>query len=208
MDEFYDSQAAADLLSQFAESRAQLKPERQLSRLAINDIHIAMTSETRSWRLGEYDADTGAMEEFSLRVQGIVSAQSLPPITKSTYADPLKFRPYMRQSITITGLGTEAFQTGYENAMKIFLAFSDSFPEGTLSGWDSTTFRTYPCIEFNARYFSRTTAGVDKTLSIPFRTEVDPDGVLEKMVDDNFIHGTDNHVEYKWRIVTSEGAIQ
>ena len=114
----------------------------------------------------------------------------------------------MRQSITITGLGTEAFQSSHDNAMKIFLAFSDMFPEGALIGWDSTTFRTHPSIEFNARYFSRTSAGMDKSLSIPFGSDVDPDGVLEKMVDDNFIHGTDNHVEYKWRIVTSEGAIQ
>ncbi|KAF8875738.1 hypothetical protein CPB84DRAFT_1689515 [Gymnopilus junonius] len=161
-----------------------------------------------SWRLSVWDQDTGSMEEFPLRVQGILTAETLPPVTRNNSSDMKRFRPYMRQGVTITGIGSQTFEKCYENIQHIFVAFSNIFPEGTLEEWHGTMFGASQAFETGARYFSRVTATMDRTMSIPFGDLVDPEGILERLVDDTYIHGPDNHVDYIWRIVTKEGAIQ
>ncbi|KAF8881522.1 hypothetical protein CPB84DRAFT_1687180, partial [Gymnopilus junonius] len=105
---------------------------------------------------------------------------------------------YMRQGVTITGIGSQTFEKCYENIQHIFVAFSNTFPEGTLKEWHGTMFGASQAFETGAHYFSRVTATMDRTMSIPFGDLVDPEGILERLVDDTYIHGPDNHVDYIW----------
>lgn len=114
----------------------------------------------------------------------------------------------MRQSVTVTGLGCEFFDRSHENVQQIYMAFANIFPPRTLEDWQDTKFEGHCAFDSNARYFSRVTANTNKAMSIPFGDHVDPEDVLEKLVDNDYIHGPDNHVEYKWRVMTREGAPQ
>ncbi|KAF8900227.1 hypothetical protein CPB84DRAFT_1747491 [Gymnopilus junonius] len=162
MDEFYDCRAVLEELESHTEARTQLCPDFQLSNATIS------TSEGNwSWRLSRWDEQSGTMEEFPLHVQGILTAEKLPPVTRNSGSDLKRYRPYMHQEVTITGLGSEIFETCYKNIQQIYMAFSNTFPEGTLDGWQHTTFSTFNAIEAGARYFSRVTLSMDKSMYKP-----------------------------------------
>ncbi|KAF8867578.1 hypothetical protein CPB84DRAFT_1757300 [Gymnopilus junonius] len=146
MDEFYDCRAMLEELESHTEARMQLRPDFQLSNATPLLIYLHRSGNW-SWCLSRWDEQSGTMEEFPLHVQGILTVEKLPPVTRNSGSDLKRYHPYMRQEVTITGLGSEIFETCYKNIQQIYMAFSNTFPEGTLDGWQHTTFSTFNAIE-------------------------------------------------------------
>jgi hypothetical protein len=118
----------------------------------------------------------------------------------------LRQRPYLRQAVTITGLGCELFEKVHENVEYIFMAFANHFPADSLEGWQGSTHNGQKALDFHARYFDRKGGTADDT--IPFSPLEDPEGVLEAMIGDGFFHGQDNAVEYLKRVIAKDGSIK
>jgi hypothetical protein len=117
-------------------------------------------------------------------------------------------RPYIRQAVTITGLGCELFEKVHENVEYIFMAFANHFPVDSLEGWQGNSYNGQKALDFHARYFDRRGIAADESNAIPFSALEDPEGILEAMVGDGFFHGPDNTVEYLKRVVMRDGSIR
>ena len=61
--------------------------------------------------------------------------------------------------------------------------------------WTPTEFESHPSLDFVNRYFS-SRKHVKTEGHIPFDAKVDPQGILARLRDDEFIHTTDNTVRY------------
>lgn len=109
---------------------------------------------------------------------------------------------YLKQSITITGLGGESF----ENICKVSERMSTFFKrygklEGSLEEDARVYCGTYSALEFNNRYLTPKyeTDGSD-ILNIP--TPVDPTGALAAVCGDHHVYTSENEVVYMKEINT------
>lgn len=120
----------------------------------------------------------------------------------------IKQRPFLRQQANITGLGSPLFEQYIEKTIQIHIAFANNFPDDALEHWQYGNYAGSKSLEAQTRYFDRRGASTDPTDTISFDHFVDPEGVLQSMIGDGFYHGTDNHVDYKSRIITTEGSVK
>lgn len=91
----------------------------------------------------------------------------------------------MCQSVTVTGLGCKFCNRGYENVQQIYMAFANIFLPRTLKDWQGAMSEGHPALESSARYFSRITPTTNRLMSTPFGENVDPEDMLEKLVDND-----------------------
>jgi hypothetical protein len=110
----------------------------------------------------------------------------------------------MRQAVTISGLGTQRFNKGIENMELMFLRFYEMHHEDQLHPWESTVFGSYPAMDASARYFTPAYRR-DGAASERFSEVMDPDGVLNGMIDDSFVHTSENNVHYLQMIPDPQG---
>ncbi|KDR84705.1 hypothetical protein GALMADRAFT_53198, partial [Galerina marginata CBS 339.88] len=160
-----------------------------------DQVQVTPLEQNKIWKLIRSLSNEDA-EEVVLRVQGVLSQKSLPPISQPFNIEP-KQRHFMRQSVTLTGLGSTLFSQAIQNAQDIHQIFSRTFPQGALEDWNSALFEGHPAIDMNNRFFTlRKQAITDEIL--PFSNEVDPHGILAAAmgIDDQFVHTTENEVEY------------
>lgn len=152
---------------------------------------------------------------------GIVCAKDLPPllekpswaITFLTIAEE-KLTPahrisssrykYLRQSLTITGLGSPTFGEAIKSAHKVFDIFQRQFAEDQVESWHSPTYSGHHSLNLSNRYLTPKRDAQDM-VHLPFTDAVDPRGVLEDMAKSNYIHGEDNEVSYFKCQIDQEG---
>lgn len=154
------------------------------------------------------EAATGH-EEVVLSVQGIISQKDLPPvmiryavntrhlgsITYKVHSPDDRKRPFIRQSVQLTGLNIAAFKTCSQSLQAMHLLLSRQIPEGFMDMYLPSTFLEYSAIDLGTRYF--TTRREDPHgAAVPFSDVVDPRGLLSSMATDTYFHGTDNEVLY------------
>jgi hypothetical protein len=102
----------------------------------------------------------------------------------------------MRQSIQITGLDTQTFAIATENILKLHNLIARSFPEGKLQTWQPSTFLDdSTAIDIGNRYFTDQRDAADAT-PIQIAHSVDPQGILTTLMGQDFIHSTENEVQY------------
>ncbi|KDR64926.1 hypothetical protein GALMADRAFT_149157 [Galerina marginata CBS 339.88] len=198
MDQFYDMKATESKVERLAEN--QVHKQKQLCYFNATDgikdqVEVVPLEQNKTWKLIR-NPTTQDAEEVVLRIQGVLSQKSLPPISQTFNIEP-KQRHFMRQSATLSGLGSALFNQAIQNAQDIHQMFSRTFPQGALEDWNPAMFEGHPAIDMNNRFFTlRKQAIMDEI--IPFSNEVDPHGILAAAMgaDDQFVHTTENEVEY------------
>jgi len=101
----------------------------------------------------------------------------------------------MRQSVSLTGLGLDAFEKGVGFMEKIFIEFFNRVPEGQLAIWQPNITKDGTIIDTYAKYFTQQ-RGMFKSAGVAFASKVDPEGVLQGLCDNEFVHTEDNSVQY------------
>ena len=102
---------------------------------------------------------------------------------------------YLRQGITLTGLGSPIFEDAVTAAQEIFEIFQRQFPEGDVEAWTNAMHAEHLALDMSNRYFMPK-RDARNMLHIPFPIEVDPRGILEDMTGTIYVHGEDNEVRY------------
>jgi hypothetical protein len=152
-------------------------------------------------------------EELIFRVQGILSRVDLPPFISRYVLDfaiiflaspslrdiEVRKRWHLRQRVQLTGFGSPQFDNtvtqSLMNIASVFETFFDS--ETTLQPWLTDAYHDFVALDIENRYFSSKSFYGHQ--SIPFRQEVDPQGILTDMVDKDMVHTEENEVAYfKW----------
>jgi hypothetical protein len=165
----------------------------------------------RCWKLGVQESEDSEIEEVVLRVQGIVCNRELPPIRRpfkvyvfnipavaNTYSyhnrQPNR-RPYLRQSVMLTGLSSPKFNDAIQSIRAIEDIFRRRAVDGNMEVWVPSNFQGHPSIDVGNRYFTpRQHALQDRQTS--FTAAIDPDNILSEGMGEEFVHTEDNEVEY------------
>lgn len=112
---------------------------------------------------------------------------------------PVNRFKYLRQNISLTGLGSSTFTRALDAAQMIYKHFDRQFPEGLLDSWSPTTHATNPSLnslDISNRYLTPLRDVSSSAESVPFHKGVDPRNILTDMAKNNHIHTEDNYVEY------------
>jgi hypothetical protein len=110
---------------------------------------------------------------------------------------------YLKQGLTLTGLGTDTFSKAMENAARLYANFSRYVGENDLQpiGFVEAD-RTGATMTVSNRYFtSRNEDPYGKNL--PIGASIDPSGILASCVGPDLFHGEDNSVQYFQKKKTS-----
>ena len=145
------------------------------------------------------------MEEVILRVQGIMCSRELPPIRRpfKMYAPTFKLeqttyrwfynrlpnrRPYLRQSIMLTGLSSPKFNDSILSVRAIEDLFWRQGADRNMEDWVPSTFQGHPSIDVGNRYFTPSQHALQDH-QISFSLAVDPDNILSEAMGDEFVLG-------------------
>ena len=105
---------------------------------------------------------------------------------------------FMRQSVSLTGLGTERFKSNMTSINNIQLAFMREFEDNALS----SSYGSSESIDISNRYFVTRTKAPDAS-PVEFHPSIDPTGELRRLASIYFIHTEDNQVQYFEKCSTS-----
>jgi hypothetical protein len=109
----------------------------------------------------------------------------------------------LRQGVMITGLDTPKFQGILAGITAIYSMFSKEMQSDNLQIWMPGRFRSWSTIStFNSYFSPGHISGGDDV--VPFRPEVDPEGILARIDQSHFRHTADNDVGYFQRVVHGE----
>ncbi|KAF8240169.1 hypothetical protein L208DRAFT_1234889, partial [Tricholoma matsutake] len=137
-----------------------------------------------------------ALREAIFTVQGVLTDFQLPPMEKIPNMHSSKYH-FLRQSVTVSELDTPFFNNAVSAVNKIYGMFNHAFTQGALGPWNLTE-TDGPSIEASNQYFTPSRPGLHLE-SVPFQENVDPSGVLAKMLalsGARCVHTNDNEVEY------------
>ena len=177
----------------------------------------------KSWRLierRELENQLEGLEEMIFTVQGILCEKDLPPLTeKPTYVaiiveteevftmshrtTPERYK-FLRQGVTITGLGTPMFEKAAEAAQEVYEVLKREFLEGQLESWTAGDFRGHYALGISNCYFTPA-KDAKNMVHIPFDSVVDLRGILANMAKAGYIHGEENVVQYYTREIDEQG---
>lgn len=110
---------------------------------------------------------------------------------------PTRYK-YLRQGVTIAGLGVPRFDQAMGAASEIYGLFDRTFPEGQLESWsasDSPGPENCAGLSASNRYMTPR-KDVPDAQHIPFPASVDPKGILESMSNSDYVHTEENEVLY------------
>jgi hypothetical protein len=106
---------------------------------------------------------------------------------------------YLRQSITLWGVGTPTFKNALEAAKSIHDRFDRQFAEKTLDAWTNPDTGDQACLDISNRYFTpkEEAQGLGQEKFLP---GVDPRGILRDLARgdgiSSYVHTEDNQVLY------------
>lgn len=103
----------------------------------------------------------------------------------------------------LTGLDTEIFERAVESIVLIHTVFSRQFKEGLWENWRPSIFGSGQALDLSNRYFTSRRVDTQAT-SVPFRKDVDPEGILSQIAGVELIHCEENRVLY-YEFLAPEG---
>ena len=120
---------------------------------------------------------------------------------------------FLRQAITLSGLGSPTFKNALMAANEIYGRFDRQLSEGILDSWDSSPVddNEFPCLNMSNRYLMLVNKahGLE---AIPFHKGVDPRWILQNMVKGDalttHVHTEDNQVQYFSTKRDAEGSMK
>ncbi|KAJ2924233.1 hypothetical protein H1R20_g12863, partial [Candolleomyces eurysporus] len=209
MDEFYNKCRAAEVLARIIEDRnpgvATAAKDLYLATSEVERYTVHSFSQPRAWRLCLDGGPEEGLEEACFRVQGILCGKDLPPVTLSgNRPSRLRARKYIRQSAKITGFGNEDMLQCIKKIEAIYLKMSNQFKEGSFEPWQPSVFEGNAAMEANTRYFTQATHSTAGDV-VDFAPHVDPDGRLRDLMETEYVHTTDNRVEYMELVTNQDG---
>lgn len=110
-------------------------------------------------------------------------------------------RIHLKQSISISGLGTDTFNDAITSLYLLQTALTAHIPPQSLIPWAPSFFQDFPSIDISNRYFSKKKDALEAP--IPFGLDVDPHGLLAHLIQGDLAHTSDNEVLYYQRIIES-----
>jgi hypothetical protein len=165
----------------------------------------------RCWKLVRIEQNTQEHEEVVLRIQGIICDKSIPPIKRpfemyvydtkvwaafSTYVyRESRRRKYLRQSVMLTGFGSDIIKKAIDNIRYIHGLFDQEFMQGELEAWTPGRFGQFDAIDISNRYFTRR-CDMNGEAPIQFSHAIDPENILTNALSNDFVHIQENVVEY------------
>ncbi|KAF9541144.1 hypothetical protein CPC08DRAFT_770666 [Agrocybe pediades] len=207
MDEHYDRDAAKATLLELMSHRLQ-QDESNTAQLATRDmktVHVRFLENPKCLKAFEDGDEESTIDLAIFRMQGILCGKSLPPVPRSTSTAAMeRARPHLRQSATITGLGLEQFDNCVSKIESMYMAFYNALPSDTLDGWNPGDAFGFTTVTAQTRYFDRVNPSTNVPVSVGFTESEDPIGTLAAMEKDGFVHGDDNAVEYRARVMDPE----
>ena len=104
-----------------------------------------------------------------------------------------------RQSITISGLGSDVFAQALLGMMNIHQHFAQRCPEGQMESWEPRKDRGHPILTLGNRYLSTTRDNENKQPVSVEMDAIDPFHILQGAVPST-VHTKENQVLYFERI--------
>jgi hypothetical protein len=111
---------------------------------------------------------------------------------------------YLRQGISITGLGGPSFDAAICAVQDIHEIFRQGIYDGRLQDLSTTKYREHSALDLSNRYFTPKLEAPYME-HVPFDENVDPKGFLEEACRAGYVHGEDNVVRYYSRRVDEQG---
>ena len=169
---------------------------------------------------------TSNVSEVVAHIQGVIWKHDLPPFRdRSMYVyirkiykrvclffalkSTSKRTRYLRQSISLTGLGTPTFNASLQGVLNVFTLFSNHVPRDALNNCENicNSYGNHPGIDISNRYFS-SIKNTPMEKRIPFEQHEDPHGILARLETPNYVHSNLNKVEYFERISKANGEMK
>jgi hypothetical protein len=101
----------------------------------------------------------------------------------------------LRQFIKLTGLRSPQFDDLSCVVQNVHQAFCTTFPMYHIEPSEASAHKADYAIDLHSWYFTARRAAPDAK-HVPFREDVDPYDILENVRGANFIHASDNDVQY------------
>ncbi|KAK7017479.1 hypothetical protein VNI00_018636 [Paramarasmius palmivorus] len=193
--EYYDEEAARERLVSWIQIRSSAEHAKHNVSKLLQDTQEAQAMECgipHAWRLVTAVKEP---EELVFKVQGVVVCSELPPFTK--HLGRRKQLGFLRQGITLTGLGLSEFDDAVLGIKIGDLLLKRNVPAQGLETLNCFgEFRGAQTIHLSNRYFTPRHLAKGET-PIQFGPEVDPAKVLQSASSPEFIHIRENVVEYE-----------
>ncbi|KAF8347119.1 hypothetical protein F5887DRAFT_1131417 [Amanita rubescens] len=214
----YDLKAAADRLDHISvERRVNADSGIQLSRCTKtvewpNAYRVVETKSVKQLVFAKgspVDGEnmTNDIEEVVAHVQGIIWRHDLPPFRNQEIT--AKRVKYLRQGVSLTGLGTPTFEAAINGIFDIYSLFSGHVPRDKLKPCAFLdTYGEFTSIETSNRYFSSIKDCGPTVKHISFPSEIDPHGILSSFENTSYIHSENNVVEFYERVLSDTGEMK
>ncbi|KAJ3846498.1 hypothetical protein EV368DRAFT_88927 [Lentinula lateritia] len=151
---------------------------------------IRKFEEPSCWRMAQVDAN--GVFEVVVHVQGVIEDKKLPPIRGELTKKKMQ---HIRQSITVSGLGSKAFGGDIDSVFDLYAFFARHIPGLKFDATKGTSER--PMLEMSNRIF---TPKVEAPNMNPAKVDkqMDENGVIERTnaMDAMFVYGEENIVLY------------
>ncbi|KAG6381588.1 hypothetical protein JVT61DRAFT_184 [Boletus reticuloceps] len=137
-------------------------------------------------RMTYKDGETGDVTEAVLAAQGYILKKDLPPIlsTPSVRNEPSHAHDrkanaarYLRQAVTLTGLGTSIFETAIETVRGAHTHLARNYPAGRVTPWKPERFKGQDVLEISNRYLTSRHRQSPSPI-VAFQCGVDPKNIL------------------------------
>ncbi|KAF8075764.1 hypothetical protein FPV67DRAFT_1407739 [Lyophyllum atratum] len=170
----------------------------------METIKVQAMEQPKTWRL-VCDGGGSENEEVVFSVQGSILQKDLPPFLGKPPSVRSKIK-YLRQNITLSGLGTPTFRDAMRSTGEIFGLFDRQFNEGFLQPWVATMDPSggEDLLEASNRYLTPK-RDASAASAVEFDHEVDPKGTLQAMAGNDHFHTDDNVVLYYKRRTEDDG---
>ncbi|KAG6850007.1 hypothetical protein H0H93_002625 [Arthromyces matolae] len=146
------------------------------------------------WRLVEKE-ETGIVtdEELVFSVYGSIQGHNLLPFNKSDlYMSDIKKIKYLKQTITINGLGGDEMKEAWNAMRMIHGVFDRTFKQGQLED----LYKEDDYTTINAANRLMTPSKDTDQPHVPYESHSDPDGMLESIARQGFRRTEDNIVNF------------
>lgn len=111
---------------------------------------------------------------------------------------------WAKQSVSLTGIGTDHFETQSQCVKHIEELLGRDFKEGELDPWNPSNTSGYLSIDMSNRYF-KSAKECPCLRSIAFDTSIDPNGHLKSAGGAEYVHVQENVVEYYESVIDENG---
>ncbi|KAF8238349.1 hypothetical protein L208DRAFT_1375259 [Tricholoma matsutake] len=133
-------------------------------------------------------------EELVFTIQGIVGKKMHPPILENKRGS--KAGPFMRQGVTLVGLGMATFNNAFDMIDKIYGIFGRALPEGSLGPWDCIACSKDPSLHVSNRLLTPKKDALNMKAIEP-ENGVNLHGVLRAIINKGeYLYCDNNEVKY------------